>query len=52
MVGYTTTAFFISPSGKLVKQTFTHVAVNKDVSSQTEYDSITVTKPCIKVEIS
>ena len=50
MVSYTTTAYFISPSGKLVKQTFTYVSINKDPTSQANGDSITVTEPCVKVE--
>lgn len=48
MVAYTTTAYYISPSGKLVKQTMTFVKVNKDEAAE----SISVTKPCIKVEIA
>lgn len=48
MVTYTTTAFFISPSGKLVKQTYTFVQVNKYPESET----VSITKPCVKVEIS
>ena len=48
MVTYTTTAFFISPSGKMVTQTFTHTQVNAD----SEAETVSVATPQIKVEIS
>jgi len=42
---YTTTAYFISPSGKLVTQTLTYVQV-------AEEETISVTIPEVKIEIS
>ena len=45
MVSYTTTAYFISPSGKLVTQTYTFVQVKAN-------ETVAVTTPQIKVEIS
>ena len=48
MVTYTTTTYFISPSGKLVKQTYTYVQQNKDESA----DTTTVATPHVKIERS
>jgi len=48
MVTYTTTAYYISPSGKLVTQTFTFVQQNVDDAAET----VSVTESHVKVEIS
>jgi len=48
MVTYTQTAYFISPSGKLVTQTFTFIQKNVDEEAET----VSVTTPHINVEIS
>jgi len=48
MVTYTQTAYFISPSGKLVTQTYTFTQENV----YTEADTVSVTTPQVKVEIS
>ena len=48
MVKYTTTAYYISPSGKWVAQTFTFVQVNVDEEAET----LAVTTPEISLEIS
>ena len=48
MVTYTTTAYFISPSGKMVKQTYTFVQANADEDAETA----AVATPHVKVERS
>jgi len=48
MVTYTTTAYFISPSGKMVKQTYTFVQVNVDDEAET----VAATTPHVEVERS
>lgn len=48
MVTYTQTAYYISPSGKLVTQTYTFVQENVDESAET----VAVTESQVKVEIS
>jgi len=48
MVTYTTTAYYYSPSGRLVTQTFTFVQANVDE----EAESVSVTTPHVEVERS
>jgi len=48
MVAFTQTAYYISPAGKLVTQTYTFVQENVDEEAET----VAVTEPQVKVEIS